>query len=136
MTGSLYTVVVMSLDNRIHISRCAHTAILVADLERSVYFYEKVLGLTRIDRSLKYSGVWYQVGDHQIHLIVDPDFKTTRINEEKWGRNPHFALVIEDVEKARDHLQEHGYPVQMSASGRPALFVSDPDGNIIEMSQM
>ncbi len=119
----------------INITHCAHTAILVADLEKSVYFYETVLGLTRIDRSLKYSGVWYQIGDHQIHLIVDTDFQNQRQNEEKWGRNPHFALLIDDVEKARDHLQKHGYPVQMSASGRPALFVGDPDGNIIEMSE-
>ncbi|MEG3440340.1 VOC family protein [Pannus brasiliensis CCIBt3594] len=116
-------------------ARCAHTAILVADLDRSVYFYETVLGLTRIDRSLKYSGVWYQIGDHQIHLIVDPDFQSTRYNGEKWGRNPHFALIVEDIEQARVYLEERGYPVQMSASGRPALFVSDPDGNIIEMSQ-
>jgi catechol 2,3-dioxygenase-like lactoylglutathione lyase family enzyme len=127
----------------INITRCAHTAILVSDLEKSVYFYETVLGLPRIgsealpeaNRSLKYSGVWYQVGDHQIHLIVDSDFKYKLQNEEKWGRNPHFALIIDNVEKAREHLQKNGYPVQMSASGRPALFVGDPDGNIIEMSE-
>jgi catechol-2,3-dioxygenase len=29
-----------------------------------------------------------------------------------------------------------GYPVQMSASGRSALFTQDPDGNIVEISEI
>jgi glyoxylase I family protein len=119
-----------------NILRCLHTAILVSDLEKAVYFYETILGLTRIARSLTYAGVWYQVGDYQVHLIVDIHLKISQHNAEKWGRNSHLALAIEDVEQARSHLENHGYSVQMSASGRPALFVRDPDGNIIEMSQI
>jgi len=52
-----------------NIMRSLHTAILVTDLEKAVNFYENVLGLTRIDRPFQYDGVWYQVGDYQIHLI-------------------------------------------------------------------
>jgi catechol 2,3-dioxygenase-like lactoylglutathione lyase family enzyme len=51
-----------------NITESLHTAILVTDLEKAVNFYENVLGLTRIDRPLQYDGVWYQVGDYQIHL--------------------------------------------------------------------
>jgi catechol 2,3-dioxygenase-like lactoylglutathione lyase family enzyme len=118
------------------ISQCLHTAILVTDLEKAVYFYETVLGLTKIDRPFKYDGVWYQVGDYQIHLIVDANYQNQRLNPEKWGRNPHIALAIDDVETMGNYLENQGYPIQMSASGRKALFVSDPDGNIIEMSQL
>jgi glyoxylase I family protein len=116
------------------ITRSLHTAILVTDLERSEQFYGKVLGLSKIDRSLKYAGVWYQVGDYQLHLIVAPAVPTENINE-KWGRNPHIAFSVADLDTAKQELLNHNYPIQASASGRAALFIQDPDGNIIELSQ-
>lgn len=63
------------------ITQSLHTAILVTDLERSEHFYGKVLGLSKIDRSLKYAGTWYQVGNYQIHLIVAPTVPTENPNE-------------------------------------------------------
>lgn len=117
------------------ISQCLHTAILVSDLEKAEYFYGQVLGLTKVERTLKYPGVWYQVGNYQIHLMVDASFKAQKYNLEKWGRNPHLAFSVDHLEEAIRELQKHHYPIQMSASGRPALFVRDPDGNIIEISQ-
>lgn len=118
------------------ITHYLHTAILVADLARSEQFYSQVLGLTKIDRSLKYPGVWYELGSTQIHLIVDTELKWNLQNAEKWGRNPHLALAVEDLEAAKAGLIEQGYEVQLSASGRPALFTRDPDGNVIELTQV
>ncbi|MBC1239849.1 VOC family protein [Nostoc sp. 2RC] len=116
------------------ITQSLHTAILVTDLERSENFYGKVLGLTKIDRSLKYPGAWYEVGNYQIHLIVAPTVPTENPNE-KWGRNPHFAFSVANLEAAKQELLNRNYPIQPSASGRPALFTQDPDGNIVELSQ-
>jgi glyoxylase I family protein len=117
------------------IKQCLHTAILVTNLEKAVYFYETVLGLTKLDRPFQYDGIWYQVADYQIHLIVDTNYQNQHSNSEKWGRNPHIAFAIDDVEGMGNYLENHGYKIQMSASGRKALFVSDPDGNTLEMSQ-
>ena len=116
------------------ITNSLHTAILVTDLERSEHFYGTVLGLAKIDRSLKYPGAWYQVGNYQIHLIVAPSSPTDNQNE-KWGRNPHVAFSVVDLEIAKQELLNHNYPIQASASGRPAVFTQDPDGTIIELSQ-
>ncbi|QIR39237.1 glyoxalase [Tolypothrix sp. PCC 7910] len=116
------------------ITNSLHTAILVTDLERSEIFYGKVLGLAKIDRSLKYPGAWYQVGNYQIHLIAAPSSPTDNQNE-KWGRNPHVAFSVADLEIAKQELLAQNYPIQASASGRPAVFTQDPDGNIIELSQ-
>ncbi len=118
------------------IAKCLHTALLVADLERATAFYETVLGLPRVERSLKYPGAWYQLGDYQLHLIVDPEFRPALQNAEKWGRNPHLALGTPDLASIQAALQGRGYPCQMSASGRAALFTRDPDGNVIEISQI
>jgi glyoxylase I family protein len=122
------------------IEQCLHTAILVSDLEQADRFYGEVLGLAKVERSLKFSGTWYQVGAYQIHLIVAPTvFSTTQnpeIQNAKWGRNPHIAFAVADLDAAKQKLQTHNCPIQMSASGRAALFTQDPDGNIIELSQL
>jgi catechol 2,3-dioxygenase-like lactoylglutathione lyase family enzyme len=117
------------------ITQCLHAAVLVADLEKAEQFYSNVLGLSKVDRVLKYPGAWYQVGDFQIHLIVDSSIQPTLQNPEKWGRNPHVALSVADLDAAKTHLLAHGCEMQTSASGRAALFTQDPDGNIIELSQ-
>lgn len=116
------------------ISQSLHTAILVSDLERSEHFYSQILGLAKIDRILKYPGAWYQIGDYQIHLIVSL-FVPTENQNEKWGRNPHIAFSVVDLEIAKSELLSQNYPIQSSASGRSAIFTKDPDGNIIELSQ-
>jgi glyoxylase I family protein len=120
----------------VKITQCLHTAILVADLDRAREFYGGILGLAeKSDRTAKFPGTWYQVGKSQIHLIVNSDF-TADTYHQKWGRNPHLALSVDDLETAKTKLETHGYSIQMSASGRAALFVRDPDDNIIELSQM
>lgn len=118
------------------ITRFLHTAILVSNLEKAEKFYSNVLGLSKINRTLKYPGAWYEIGEFQIHLIVQPDFKSNPQNSEKWGRNPHVAFAVVDLEEAKKRLSAGGYPVQLSASGRPALFTLDPDGNIIEIGEI
>ena len=118
------------------ITQYLHTALLVTHLEQSEYFYGTVLGLTKVDRILNYPGVWYQVGAVQVHLIVDLTFTPSLQNPEKMGRNPHLALGVENLDIAQQHLIAHGCTVEMSASGRAALFTQDPDGNIIELTQV
>ncbi len=118
------------------ITQCLHAAQLVSDLERSEHFYGKVLGLSKVERTLKFPGAWYQVGEFQIHLIVAPTAPAELQNPEKWGRNPHIALCVTDLDAAKKQLLAHSCPIQMSASGRAAMFTQDPDGNIIELSQI
>lgn len=117
------------------VTQYLHAAVLVSDLERAEHFYGEVLGLTKIERSLKYPGTWYQVGQGQIHLIVATSVPSRLQNPAKWGRNPHIALAVTDINAAKQQLSTHNYPIQDSASGRAALFTQDPDGNIIELSQ-
>lgn len=117
------------------IKRCLHTAILVSDLEQAEHFYGEVLGLPKVDRLLKYPGTWYQVGNFQIHLIVASTAVAKLQNPEKWGLNPHIAFSVADLDVAKKQLVAHNCPIQTSASGRAALFVQDPDNNIIELSQ-
>lgn len=120
----------------IQITKPLHTALLVSDLDKAAHFYGTVLGLSRCDRQLKYPGIWYQLGDYQLHLIQDEATPNGIHNAEKLGRNRHVAFAVADIHRAKDHLNAQGYTVQASASGRPALFTHDPDGNVVELTQI
>jgi glyoxylase I family protein len=119
----------------IEVVGCLHAAMLVADLDRAIEFYTNVLGLQRVDRDLKYPGAWYQIGDFQIHLIEDSDYRASdRIDLHTSTRNPHIALGVRDLDTAKQQLLAANCIVKMSNSGRAALFTQDPDGNPIELT--
>jgi catechol 2,3-dioxygenase-like lactoylglutathione lyase family enzyme len=117
------------------ITKFLHAAIPVSDLEKSEYFYGTVLGLPKVDRSLKFPGAWYELGGIQIHLMAAPSVISDFQNVEKWGRNRHLAFSVADLEAAKAQLTAHTYEFQMSTSGRAALFVKDPDGHLIELGE-
>lgn len=118
------------------ITKCLHTAVLVSELETAEHFYGKILGLPKVERSLNFPGVWYQVGEFQIHLIVNPNATRELVNSQKWGRNPHIAFGVTNLDEAKKRLQAYGQSFQLSASGRAALFTQDPDANVVEISQI
>ncbi|ASC70225.1 hypothetical protein XM38_011600 [Halomicronema hongdechloris C2206] len=113
-----------------------HIAVLVSDIARSRQFYSDLLNLPEAERALSFPGIWYQVGSFQIHLILHQGWQAPRATTTKWGRNPHMAFAVSDLDAIKQRLLTHHHPVQMSASGRAALFTQDPDGNIIELSQL
>jgi glyoxylase I family protein len=119
----------------IEIVSCLHAAVMVSNLERAIEFYTNILGLKQIDRQLKYPGVWYQIGDFQLHIIenIDAVFNE-RIDLNVSTRNPHIALAVTDLEVAKQQLLAADCIVKMSNSGRAALFTQDPDGNAIELT--
>jgi catechol 2,3-dioxygenase-like lactoylglutathione lyase family enzyme len=125
-----------SIELAMPIIQYLHTALLVTDLEKAEHFYGNILGLSKVERSLKYPGAWYQLGDIQVHLIVDRNLDKELQNPEKWGRNPHLAFGVADLDEVKSQLLASGCEVQMSASGRAALFTQDPDNNVIELSQV
>ncbi|MEM9266141.1 MAG: VOC family protein [Cyanobacteria bacterium P01_F01_bin.13] len=113
-----------------------HAAINVSDLAAAEHFYGTVLGLPKVDRALKFAGTWYQLGGFQLHLIVAERDYWQPAPQEKWGRRPHLAFAISDLDAAKQKLIDANIPIQPSSSGRAAIFIHDPDGHIIELSQV
>jgi len=117
--------------NRHHL----HTTLCVCDLETARSFYGELLHLHEItNRPLSFPGLWYDLGNAQLHLILDPNFQAPIASSAAWGRSPHLALFVPDLPSIRQRITDRGIAYQASASGRPALFVRDPDGNTIELS--
>ncbi|PZO55353.1 MAG: glyoxalase [Phormidesmis priestleyi] len=112
-----------------------HVAVQVSDLALAEAFYSEVIGLKKVARSLTFPGTWYQIGDFQLHLIVS-DWASQPTREEKWGRHPHITFATYHLDSIKRDLSDRQVPFQMSSSGRAALFVKDPDGNVVELLQV
>lgn len=112
-----------------------HVAVQVSDLDKAEAFYSDVIGLQKVERNLTFPGAWYQVGAFQLHLIVS-EWAKNPAREDKWGRHPHVTFAIHHLDQVKRSLTEQAVPFQMSSSGRAALFVKDPDGNVVELLQV
>ena len=120
----------------IAIKKFMHAGLIVSDLQKSRAFYEGLLGLkpNPARPNFDFEGVWYDIGQNQIHLMVVPNPYADITRPAHGGRDNHLALFVEDVEPIRAELDRAGIPYSMSKSGRAALFCRDPDGNAIELS--
>ncbi|HUW29317.1 MAG TPA: VOC family protein [Sulfuriferula sp.] len=116
------------------ITRLLHASLLVEDLARARIFYEEVLGLTASPDRLEmgFSGVWYDIGACQIHLLCLPNPEAGLARPEHGGRDRHIALAVTDIAQLKARLDNADVAYTLSRSGRPALFCRDPDGNALE----
>jgi catechol 2,3-dioxygenase-like lactoylglutathione lyase family enzyme len=112
-----------------------HSSLLVTDLRRSRPFYEDVLGLTpsSLRPPMSFDGVWYELGDQQIHLLELPNPEAALAKPAHGGRDRHVAVRVDDLEGMREKLEAAGIAYTRSQSGRSAIFCRDPDGNAFEL---
>ncbi|MFV8830056.1 VOC family protein [Alkalihalobacterium sp. APHAB7] len=115
-----------------------HVSLPVTNLEKSKTFYREILGLIELERpNFDFAGAWFQVGKQQIHLIVFPESEMIRQEREISTRDAHFALRVNDYDKALKWLKKHNISFKenrYSKSGFAQIFCSDPDGHIIELN--
>ncbi|NCO36435.1 MAG: lactoylglutathione lyase [Armatimonadetes bacterium CG2_30_59_28] len=121
--------------------RMAHTMLRVFDLERSIQFYEKVLGL-RVIRSV-------DVPEHKFTLVFLGDGVSDFLLEltYNYGRAPyelgtgygHIAFTVPDLIQSNEEHRTMGIecsPLRYTEDGTPRYyFIEDPDGYEIELLQ-
>ncbi|CAH8377207.1 unnamed protein product [Eruca vesicaria subsp. sativa] len=117
-----------------------HVGLLCENLERSLEFYQNLLGLeineARPHDKLPYRGAWLWVGAEMIHLMELPNPDPLTGRPEHGGRDRHACIAIRDVSNLKEILDKAGIEYTMSKSGRPALFTRDPDANALEFTQI
>lgn len=112
-----------------------HNNINVLDLEKSIEFYEKALGLKEVRRK--------EASDGSFILVYMGDGSTTHSLELTWlrdrkeaynlGENEfHLAFKVDDYQKAHSHHKEMGCIVYENES-MGIYFVVDPDGYWMEV---
>ena len=116
------------------IKKILHASFLVEDTERSVLFYQGLLGL-EVDESrpnLGYPGAWLNIGEQQIHLIQLPN-PDSKQRPEHGGHDRHVALQVESVNELKNDIEAAGIAFTASKSRPNVIFIRDPDGNTLEL---
>jgi len=128
----------------IPIAGIAHIGIRVHDLERSVAFYE-LLGFTKTVGPIGPEPV--AILDHPSGVEINLVLNAPRADEsnilmdvpEKHPGITHFALSCPDIFAAKATLEAAGIPLSGGPirfeTGAQAIFVRDPDRNVIELNQ-
>ncbi|KKI94058.1 glyoxalase [Bacillus sp. SA1-12] len=122
----------------IEVESIHHVSLSVTNLEKAKHFYGDMLGFKELDRpDFDFPGAWYQVGNQQLHLIVQQESSTFRSDPEINSKEGHFAIRVKDYEKTLKHLKTLGIKIiekPNSISGFAQIFCMDPDLNLIELN--
>jgi glyoxylase I family protein len=115
-----------------------HASVIVSDTQRSLAFYQDVLGLD-VDTSrpdLGYPGAWMKIGEQQLHLLELPNPDPVTGRPQHGGRDRHLAVAVQSLDQLIENLQQYRIEYTLSRSGRRALFCRDPDGNALEFIEL
>ena len=115
-----------------------HASLIVADTRRALHFYVDLLGL-EVDEGrpdLGYPGAWLKAGDQQIHLLELPNPDPVDGRPPHGGRDRHTALLVRGLDAIIGRLEAASVRFARSASGRPAVFCRDHDGNAVELIEV
>jgi lactoylglutathione lyase len=123
--------------------RLAHTMIRVRDLEKSLDFYTRILGM-QVLRQKEYPGgkftnTFVGYGPEETHPAIELTYNWDQEEPYDMGNGwGHVALEVPDVYAACEALQSAGAnitraPGPMKNGTRVIAFVEDPDGYKVEL---
>ena len=124
--------------------RILHTMLRVGDLQRSIDFYTKVMGmelLRKTDRpEQKYTLAFVGYGDEDKEAVLELTHNWDTAKYDLGTGYGHIALEVDDAYKACDEVKKRGGKVTREAGpmkhGTTVIaFVEDPDGYKIEFIQ-
>jgi catechol 2,3-dioxygenase-like lactoylglutathione lyase family enzyme len=115
-----------------------HMALVSSDVERTVRFYQDVLGfpLTEIFENRDYKGsnhFFFDIGNGNLLAFFDFPGLDVGPYAEVLGGLHHIAISItpEEWEKARARLDQAGVPYQLESG--TSMYFRDPDGARLEL---
>jgi len=106
-----------------------------ADLSRAVEFYQSVIGLQLLHRS---DDLAWMGAEGDSPLLVLTEYPDVKPKQPRITGLYHLALLVPsrfDLARSLQHLTESSYPLQGLSDHlvSEALYLSDPDGNGIEI---
>ena len=117
-----------------------HTRFRVHDMDRSINFYNGILGMEIIEEKISPRGsqlVFLRLPetDCNLELCSFPDSGEIEVPEDL----VHLAFEVQDLDKCVAKLKEQGVPITegpiQTESGTQFIFTEDPDKYEIELMQ-
>jgi lactoylglutathione lyase len=122
--------------------RILHTMIRTGDIDRSIDFYTKVLGMKLLRRHEypdgKFTLAFLGYGDESEHAVIELTYNWGVDHYDLGTGYGHIALEVDDVYTACDEIKRLGGKMvreagPMNGGTRIIAFVKDPDGYMIEL---
>ena len=122
-----------------------HTSIRTSNMERSIHFYTRLLGLTLVNRRE------IPQNNAEIAFLRDSQGKASMLeltfyrNQKKFTQPAyenrlfdHLAFEVKDMKKTIEAMRNENVtvtdePFKLSQAGPRIAFVEDPDGTLIEL---
>ncbi len=126
-------------------TRILHTMIRVKDLDKSVDFYTRLLGMTELRRMEfpggKFTLCFLGYGPEESEAVLELTYNWDQEDPYDLGSGyGHIALAAPDIYETCKELEAAGCPMPrppgpMKHGSRVIAFVEDPDGYKIELVQ-
>jgi lactoylglutathione lyase len=119
-----------------------HTMIRVNDLEESVNFYTKLLGMRELRRTDvpdgKYTLAFVGYGDEALSTVLELTYNYGTDHYEQGTAFGHLALGVKDIKKTCEELRKAGAKIVREPGpvkfGKTVIaFIEDPNGYKIEL---
>jgi lactoylglutathione lyase len=122
------------------VKKLLHTRLRVNDLERTVKFYEKALGLNVARRSISPRGAQIVFlstpnSDEEIEICQLPNSPAVQVQPDLM----HLAFAVDDMDKFAADLAGRGFKLSdgptKTSSGAIIAFIDAPEGYEVELVQ-
>ncbi|MGB5438740.1 MAG: lactoylglutathione lyase [Gammaproteobacteria bacterium] len=122
--------------------RLLHTMLRVGNLDQSIEFYTRVLGMKLLRRKDypdgKFTLAFVGYGDESDHTAIELTHNWDTASYDLGDGYGHIAIEVDDVYAAVEELQSRGGKVirpagPMNAGTTIIAFIEDPDGYQIEL---
>ena len=121
------------------INRIDHLVLTVADIDRTVEFYTRILGMKKIE--FGEGRIALTCGEQKINLHQLGKECEPKAEQVKAGSADLCFIIDTPIAQAIEHLQQHGVELiegpinRTGASGKIiSAYLRDPDGNLLEVS--
>ena len=122
--------------------RFLHTMLRVGNLEKSIEFYSKVLGMQLLRKKDypkgKFTLAFLGYGLEEKTTCLELTYNWDKENYELGNGFGHLAIAVDNVQQAVEEIRKKGgkisrEPGAMNAGTTQLAFVEDPDGYQIEL---
>ncbi len=125
--------------------RLAHAMLRISDLERSIDFYTRLLGMTVLEqrdhKKNQFTQVYVGYGDGFSQMVIELVFNWTQ--EEPYTKGDafgHIAIQVTNINRLCNRLAAEGVTIPRAPRGQRhgatiVAFIEDPDGHRIELFQ-
>ena len=123
--------------------RFLHTMLRVGDLQRSIDFYTRVMGMRLLRTTERpeqgYSLAFVGYGSNPEQAEIELTYNHGVNSYELGTAYGHIALTVEDMAETLEKLAEQGIeperaPYSVREGGSLLCFVRDPDRNLLTLS--